>query len=272
MSIAQREPPRGGVNDACAHSAGLREEVVTRREERQEGEVHEENDGPRAQTTPLPRTRPAPLPVVAGSQGVWLGAPRQPGSVVPSGVPPALAAPAAETVDAAALSVLLAQSLAAQQQEEAEVKEQAAVAELVAQVAAAGDRLLVQLQGGDQGHSSDLVHALPRRAGCCPMAPGQGSGWEEEGEEEEEEAEDVEDSPVSALLLFVILLRFSLVWFYSPLYLAVTYSRWAFRRSAIRGLFSVFSSSLGSTVDTFYVSLQWPCRPRSTRKLGFFQS
>ena len=36
------------------HSAGPREEVVTRREVRQEGEVHEENDGLRAQTTPLP--------------------------------------------------------------------------------------------------------------------------------------------------------------------------------------------------------------------------
>ena len=99
------------------HSAGPREEVVTRREERQEGEVLEEYDGLRAQTTPLPGTRPAPLPVVAGSQGAWPGAPRQPGSVVPSVVPPALAAPAAETVDAAALSFLLTQSLAAQQQE-----------------------------------------------------------------------------------------------------------------------------------------------------------
>ena len=128
------------------HSAGPREEVVTRPEERQEGEVHEENDGLRAQTTPLPETRPAPLPVVAGSQGVWPGAPRQPGSVVPSVVSPALAAPAAETVDAAALSFLLAQSLAAQQQEEEEAKEQAAVAELETQVAAAEDRLLVQLQ------------------------------------------------------------------------------------------------------------------------------
>ena len=33
---------------------------MTRREERQEGEVHEENDGLRAQTTPLLGTRPAP--------------------------------------------------------------------------------------------------------------------------------------------------------------------------------------------------------------------
>ena len=94
----------------------------------------------------LPGTRPAPLPVAAGSQGVWPGAPRQPGSVVPSVISPALAAPAAETVGAAALSFLLAQSLAAQQQEEEEAKEQAAVTELETQVAAAEDRLLVQLQ------------------------------------------------------------------------------------------------------------------------------
>ena len=108
--------------------------------------MHEENDGLRAQTTPLPGTRPAPLPVVAGSQGVLPRAPRQPGSVVPSLVLVALAAPAVETVDAAALSFLLAQTLAAQQQEEVEVKEQAAVAELEAKVAAAEDRLLAQLQ------------------------------------------------------------------------------------------------------------------------------
>ena len=62
------------------------------------------------------------MPVVAGSQGLWPGAPRQPGSVVPSVVPPALAAPAEETVDAAALSFLLAQTLAAQQQEEVEAQ------------------------------------------------------------------------------------------------------------------------------------------------------
>ena len=57
-------------------------------------------------------------------------------------VPPALAAPAAETVDAAALSFLLAQTLAAQQQEEVEAKEQAAVTELEDKVAPAEDRLL----------------------------------------------------------------------------------------------------------------------------------
>ena len=50
------------------HSAGSWEKVVTRREERQEGEVHEEYDGLRAQTTPLPGVRPAPLSEVAGPQ------------------------------------------------------------------------------------------------------------------------------------------------------------------------------------------------------------
>ena len=75
------------------------------------------------------------------------GAPRQPGSPsVPSVVPPALAAPAVETVDAAALSFLLAQTLAAQQQEEVEAKEQAAVAELEEKVAAAEDWLLRELE------------------------------------------------------------------------------------------------------------------------------
>ena len=62
------------------------------------------------------------------------------------GGPASSGGPAAETVDAAALSFLLAQSLAAQQQEEEEAKEQVAVAELEAQVAAAEDLLLVQLQ------------------------------------------------------------------------------------------------------------------------------
>ena len=50
------------------HSTGPREEVVTRREERQEGEVHEENDGLRAQTTPLSGVRPALPSEVAGPQ------------------------------------------------------------------------------------------------------------------------------------------------------------------------------------------------------------
>ena len=133
------------------HSAGPREEVVTRREERQEREVHEENDGLRAQTTPLLGTRPAPLPVVAGSQGVWPGAPGQPGSVVPSVVSPVLAAPTAEGIDAAALSFLLAQSLAARQ-EEAEAREAKDVAELMDVVAKRGDRLV------------ELVEALPPSA------------------------------------------------------------------------------------------------------------
>ena len=141
----ERQSVAAALAEALHHSAGPRKKVVERRD-RQEGEVHEVYDGLRAQMTPLSGTRPAPLPVAAGSQGLWPGAPRQPGSVVPSVVPPALAAPAAETVDAAALSFLLAQTLAAKQQEDVEAKEQAAVEELEAQVAAAEDRLLVQLQ------------------------------------------------------------------------------------------------------------------------------
>ena len=142
------------------HSAGPREEVVTRREERQEGEVHVEYDGLRAQTTPLPGTRPAPLPVVAGSQGVWPGAPRQPGSGVPSVVPPALAAPAEEAVDAATLSFLLAQTLAAQQQEEEELKEQAAVAELEADVVAQEAQLWQELENFRADRNRPPFHTL----------------------------------------------------------------------------------------------------------------
>ena len=60
----------GGTSNALTaarhHSAGPREKVVTRREERQEGEVHEENDGLWVETTPLPGVRPAPLSEVAG--------------------------------------------------------------------------------------------------------------------------------------------------------------------------------------------------------------
>ena len=45
-----------------------------------------------------------------------------------------------------------------------------------------------------------------RRPACRSLVPGQRGGWKEERkeEEEEEEAEDVEDSPVSAPLLFVM--------------------------------------------------------------------
>ena len=56
------------LSAARHHSAGPREKVVTRREVRQEGEVHEENDGLRAQTTPLSGVRPAHLPEVAAPQ------------------------------------------------------------------------------------------------------------------------------------------------------------------------------------------------------------
>ena len=57
---------------------------------------------------------------------------------------------------------------------------------------------------GDPDHSSDLVLPLPRRTVRCSLVRGQREDWEEEGKEEEEEAEDVENSPVSAPLLFVM--------------------------------------------------------------------
>ena len=131
----ERQSVAAALAEALHHSSGPKKKVVERRE-RQEGRG----------TTACGHRRH-----LSRGRGqhhcLWLlGAPRQPDSVVPSVVPPALASPAAETVDAAAPSFLLAQTLAAQQQEEVEAKEQAAVAELEAQVAAAEDRLLVQLQ------------------------------------------------------------------------------------------------------------------------------
>ena len=105
-----------------------------------EGVEVESHDVLRHLETPPPGMRPAPLEEVAVSQGWWPGAPRQPGHEVPSVVPPA------EGVDAAALSFLLAQTLAAQQQEEEEVMDQAAVAELEADVVAKEAQLWQELE------------------------------------------------------------------------------------------------------------------------------
>ena len=119
-----------------------------------EEEAHEQDNALRGQTQPPPGMRPAPLVEVAVSQEWWPGAPRQPGGDAPSVVPPALVAPLADGIDAAALSFLLAQTLAAQQQEEVEVKEQAAVAELAeleAQVAVAEDHDLPPRRLGEFG-------------------------------------------------------------------------------------------------------------------------
>ena len=107
-------------------------------------EAHEKYNALRGQTQPPPGMRPALLEEVAVSQDWWLGAPRQPGGDAPSVVPPALAAPAAEAVDGAALSFLLAQTLAAHQPEE-EVKEQAAVAEWEGDVVRSEGQLVEEL-------------------------------------------------------------------------------------------------------------------------------
>ena len=100
------------------HSAGPREKVVTRREVRQEGEVHEENDGLRAQTTPLPGVRPAPLPEVAGPQAaVTVG-------FVAAGTFSLAVVPVSDDrIDDAALQFLLHQSLLARAEEEEQARE-----------------------------------------------------------------------------------------------------------------------------------------------------
>ena len=138
------------------------------------------NDAFEGQKRPPPGMRPAPLPEVAGPQAaVMIG-------YVAAGVPllgaPSMAGPSAEVIDGSTLSFLPQRALDVKRKEK---EEEAAC-------------------GAPAGHSSDLVHALPRRSACRSLVPGQRGDWEEEEkEEEEEEAEDVEDSPVSALLLFL---------------------------------------------------------------------
>ena len=83
--------------------------------------------------------------------------------------------------------------------------EAAELVELEEKLAAAEERLLKVLRRDrDPDHSSDLVLPLPRRTVRCSLVLGQGEGWEEEGKEEEKEEAGVEDSPVSAPLLFVM--------------------------------------------------------------------
>ena len=125
------------------HSAGPG--VVTRRERQQEEVEVEQHSGLRAQTTPPPGTRPAALTEPMSQQGVWPGAPRQPGHVVPSAAAPLLAAPAAEGIDAATLSFLPQRALDDKRKEE-EAVETAELAKLEEKVAAAEVRQLDALQ------------------------------------------------------------------------------------------------------------------------------
>ena len=126
------------------HSAGPG--VVTRREGQQEEVEVKQHSGLRAQTTPPPGTRPAALTEPMSQQGVWPGAPRQPGHVVPSAAAPLLAVPAAEGIDAATLSFLLQRALDDKRKEEEEAVETAELAKLEEKVAAAEVRLLDALQ------------------------------------------------------------------------------------------------------------------------------
>ena len=103
------------------HSAGPG--VVMRREEQQEGEVHEENDALRSQTTPLRGMRP--------------------------GVPPGcaiVAASSAEVIDGSTLSFLQQRALEVKRKEEEEAVEAAQLVDLEEKVAAAEGRLLEVLR------------------------------------------------------------------------------------------------------------------------------
>ena len=97
----ERLPVGMALAEALHHSAPRRQDTA-RAMEGVEGEAY---DVPRHQKPPPPGTRLAALkePV---PQAFWPGAPRQPGHLVPSLAPPALAAPTAEGVDAATLSFL----------------------------------------------------------------------------------------------------------------------------------------------------------------------
>ena len=108
------------LTGARHHSTGPREEVVTRREKRQEGEVHEENDGLRAQTTPLPGVRPAPLSEVARPEAaVTVG-------YVAAGPPSLVVALVAvhDHVDQASVQFLLQQYFLARVAEEEKAREE----------------------------------------------------------------------------------------------------------------------------------------------------
>ena len=90
------------------HSAGLG--VVTRREEQQEGGVHEENDALRSQTTPLPGVRPGVL-LDPGPPWVEAAAVGHVAAGVPLLGAPSLADSSAEVIDGSTFSFLLQHSL-----------------------------------------------------------------------------------------------------------------------------------------------------------------
>ena len=195
----ERQSVAAALAEALHHSAGPREKVVERRET---------HNVPRSQTTPLRGKRPAPLSEVAGPQvAVTSG-------YVAASVPllgaPSLADSSAEVIDGSALSFLLQRALEVKRkEEEEEAVEAAELVELEEKLAAAEERLLAVLWQDREEVTritpQTLSSPLPRRTVRCSLVRGQREGWEEEGkEEEEEEAEDVEDSPVSAPLLFMM--------------------------------------------------------------------
>ena len=106
------------------HSAGpVEQHDALRRQKnarvRQKGEEHGTYDTTRGLSAPLPGTRPAPLPEVAGPQGRPV-APLSPGAGVPSLASPALAGATGEMVDSSALAFLAARAVQVREEEEAE--------------------------------------------------------------------------------------------------------------------------------------------------------
>ena len=104
------------------HSAGpVEQHDALRRQKnaraRQEGEEHGTYDAPRGLSAPLPGTRPAPPPEVAGPQGRPV-APLSPGAGVLSLASPALAGAADEVVDSSALAFLAARAVQVREEEE----------------------------------------------------------------------------------------------------------------------------------------------------------
>ena len=119
--------------------------MVTRREERQEREVHETHNALRSQTTTLPGVRPAPLSEVTGPQAAVTSG--YVAGIVPLLGAPSLAESSAEAIDGSTLSFLLQHALGdKRKEEEEEAVGVVELAELEEKVAVAESRLLVEIQ------------------------------------------------------------------------------------------------------------------------------
>ena len=179
------------------HSAGP--EVVTRREGQPEEVDVEQHDGLRAQTTPPPGTRPGvpldPGPPVVGA--VTVGYVAAPGPLL---APPVLAG--GDGLDEWTLAFLVQQTLLAREKGGGRGGGGGRAGETGGEAGCGGGAAACGSPAGpgrgDPGHSSDLVHPLPRRTVRRALVRGQGCCGEEEGEEEEEKEEEEKASSRSS--------------------------------------------------------------------------